>query len=49
MPAITSEEIRNLRAYKKDYMELIDISHDGKYLVSINGREAYIYMGFRDF
>lgn len=38
----TMEEVIELRKYEKDYIELIDISHDGKYLASINGRESYI-------
>jgi len=38
----TGEEVRELRSYKDDNMMMIDVSDDGKYLASINEREAYI-------
>ena len=38
----TGEEVRELRTYKNDYLEFIDISHDGKYLASINEGESFL-------
>lgn len=40
----TGEEVRELRSYKDDNMMIIDVSDDGRYLASINEREAYIYI-----
>ncbi|MFN3194350.1 MAG: T9SS type A sorting domain-containing protein [Chlorobiota bacterium] len=38
----TGEEIRELDSYKNDDLKFIDISHNGKYLASLNEREAQI-------
>lgn len=38
----TGEEVRELRTYKNDFLEFIDISHDGKYLASINEGESFL-------
>jgi hypothetical protein len=38
----TMQEVKELRTYKKDYMKVIDVSHDGKHLASLNSGEGYI-------
>lgn len=38
----SGEEIREIKKYKDDHMMMIDVSDDGKYLASINNKEAYI-------
>lgn len=38
----TAEEVIELRKYKKDFMKVIDISEDGKFLASLNEGESYL-------
>jgi len=38
----TGEKIRELRTYENDYLEVIDISSDGKYLASLNEGESFL-------